>query len=42
VRATTFDDPFEARPSAHLFVASVGPWETLPDDGLKRHETRPG
>jgi hypothetical protein len=42
VRATTFDDPFEARPSAHIFVASVAAWETLPEDGLDRHDTTPG
>jgi hypothetical protein len=42
VRATTFDDPFEARPSAHIFVASVAAWETLPEDGLERHDTTPG
>jgi hypothetical protein len=41
VRATTIDDPFDARPSAHIFVASVAAWETLPDDGLPRHEARP-
>jgi hypothetical protein len=41
VRATTIDDPFDARPSAHIFTASVAPWETLPDDGLARHEGRP-
>jgi hypothetical protein len=40
VRATTFDDPFDARPSAHLYVRSVAPWETLPDDGLERFEQR--
>jgi hypothetical protein len=42
VRATAIDDPFDARPSAHLFVKSVAAWETLPDDGLERFETRPG
>jgi hypothetical protein len=42
VRATTFDDPFDARPSQHIFVGSVAPWETLPDDGLPRFEQRPG
>jgi len=26
---------------AHIFVGSVAHWETLPDDGLERHETRP-
>ena len=39
VRASALDDPFEARPSAHLFVRSVAAWETLPDDGLERFET---
>lgn len=41
VRATTIDDPFHARPSAHIFVSSVAVWETLPDDGLDRFETTP-
>ena len=41
VRATTIDDPFDARPSAHIFVRSVAVWETLPDDGLDRFETTP-
>jgi hypothetical protein len=39
VRASALDDPFEARPSAHIFVRSVAPWESLPNDGLERHET---
>lgn len=39
VRASALDDPFDARPSAHLFVRSVAAWETLPDDGLERFET---
>jgi hypothetical protein len=39
VRASALDDPFEARPSAHLFVRSVAAWETLPDDGVERFET---
>jgi hypothetical protein len=39
VRASALDDPFDARPSAHLFVRSVAPWETLPDDGLERFES---
>ena len=42
VRASALDDPFEARPSAHLFVRSVAAWETLPDDGLERFETTSG
>jgi hypothetical protein len=39
VRASALDDPFDARPSAHVFVRSVAAWETLPDDGLERFET---
>ena len=39
VRAPAIDDPFDARPSAHIFVRSVADWETLPDDGLERFET---
>ncbi len=39
VRATTFDEPFDAKPAAHIFVRSLAPWETLPDDGLERFET---
>jgi hypothetical protein len=39
VRATAIDDPFDARPSVHIFVRSVADWETLPDDGLERFET---
>jgi hypothetical protein len=38
VRASAIDDPFDARPSAHIFVGSVADWETLPDDGLKRFD----
>jgi hypothetical protein len=41
VRVTTLDDPFNATPVGHIFVGSVAHWETLPDDGLKRFETRP-
>jgi hypothetical protein len=41
VRATALDDPFDARPSAHIFAGSAAPWETLPDDGLDRFEARP-
>jgi hypothetical protein len=42
VRLSALDTPFEGKPQAHLFVRSVAPWETLPDDGLERFETRPG
>jgi hypothetical protein len=40
VRLSALDDAFEQRPEAHIFVRSVAPWETLPDDGLERFETR--
>jgi hypothetical protein len=42
VRASAVDDPFDARPSAHIYVRSVAAWETLPDDGLDRFETTSG
>jgi hypothetical protein len=42
VRASSLDDPFDARPSSHIFVRSVAAWETLPDDGLDRFETTSG
>ena len=42
VRLSAIDTPFDARPQAHLYVRSVAPWETLPDDGLERFETHPG
>jgi hypothetical protein len=42
VRAPALDDPFDARPSAHIFVRSVAPWERLPDDGLERFEATSG
>lgn len=40
VRLTTLDEPWEGRPEAHIFVRSVAPWETLPEDGVPRYETR--
>jgi hypothetical protein len=42
VRLSAIDTPFEGKPQAHNYVRSVAPWETLPDDGLTRNETRPG
>jgi hypothetical protein len=42
VRATAIDDPFDARPSAHIFVRSLAAWETLPEDDLERHDATPG
>jgi len=38
VRLSTLDAPFEERPAAHLYVRSVAPWETLPDDGAERFD----
>jgi hypothetical protein len=41
VRLSALDTPFDRKPEAHLYVRSVAPWETLPDDGLERFETAP-
>ncbi|HET8874423.1 MAG TPA: GFA family protein [Gaiellaceae bacterium] len=38
VRLSAIDSEFADRPEAHIYVRSVAPWETLPDDGLQRHE----
>jgi hypothetical protein len=38
VRLSAIDTPFEYRPRAHIYVRSLAPWETLPDDGLDRHQ----
>ncbi|MFN2470648.1 MAG: GFA family protein [Gaiellaceae bacterium] len=40
VRLSALDDPFDRTPEAHTFVRSVAAWETLPDDGMPRYETR--
>lgn len=42
VRLSAIDTPFDRKPEAHNFVRSVAAWETLPDDGLPRHQTRSG
>ena len=39
VRLSALDDPFDRKPEAHIFVRSVAPWETLPDDGAPRFDT---
>jgi hypothetical protein len=39
---TTLDTPFDRKPTAHHYVRSVAPWETLPDDGAERYETTAG
>ena len=41
VRLSALDDPFERRPEMHIYVRSVAPWETLPEDGAPRHDVRP-
>jgi hypothetical protein len=38
VRLTALDPPFTGKPDMHIWVRSVAPWETLPDDGLPRYE----
>ena len=40
VRLPTLAEPPPEGPRAHLFVRSVAPWETLPDDGAPHYETR--
>jgi len=42
VRLSAIDTPFEERPQGHIFVRSLAPWETLPDDGLERFEAGRG
>ena len=41
-RLTTLDEPLAQKLQSHLYVRSVAPWETLPDDGAERYETRRG
>jgi hypothetical protein len=41
VRLSTLDIPLDRKPERHIFIRSVAPWETLPDDGAPRFDTRP-
>ncbi len=41
VRLSALEGPVAERPQSRIFVRSVAPWETLPDDGAERWETRP-
>jgi hypothetical protein len=41
VRLPALDSGLDRMPEAHIFVRSVAPWETLPEDGLPRFDTRP-
>ena len=38
VRLSAIDDSLQGRPARHIWVRSLASWETLPDDGLERHE----
>jgi hypothetical protein len=40
VRLSAIDEGLEQRPEAHIFVRSLAPWETLPEDGLPRYDVR--
>jgi hypothetical protein len=37
VRISALDSPFEERPQMHIWVQSVAPWESLPDDGAAHY-----
>jgi hypothetical protein len=37
VRLSALED-FAEKPTAHFYVRSVAPWETLPDDGAERFD----
>src|SRR5205807_1977035 len=39
VRLSAIDTPFEQRPGGHIYVRSLAPWETLPEDGLERFDS---
>ena len=41
VRLSALDSPFDGKPERHIYVRSVAPWETLPDDGAERFDVRP-
>ena len=42
VRLSALEESYEGRIESHIFVHSLAPWETLPDDGAERFETRAG
>lgn len=41
VRLSALDVPPDRKPERHIFMRSVAPWETVPDDGAPRFDTRP-
>ena len=38
VRLPALDEPYPEKPTLHVYVRSVAPWETLPDDGAERRQ----
>lgn len=42
VRLSAIDTQFDRKPTSHIYVRSVAPWEILADDGLERFETTGG
>jgi hypothetical protein len=42
VRLSALETPWGRGPDRHVYVRSVAPWETLPDDGAPRYDVRPG
>src|SRR5919109_2018249 len=38
VRLSTLDDAPQRKPELHIYVRSVAPWETLPEDGALRFD----
>jgi hypothetical protein len=36
VRLSALDEPYRRKPETRVYVRSVAPWETLPDDGAER------
>ena len=42
VRLSALDTPPDRKPERHIFMRSVAPWESVPEDGVPRFETRPG
>ena len=40
VRLSALEEPYEGRIGSHIFVRSLAPWETLPEDGAERYDVR--
>ena len=38
VRLSTLEPPYDRKPEMHIWVRTLAPWETLPDDGADRYE----